>query len=537
VGLVDGTRASAGDLIITRRNHRRLTVSGSDWVKNGDRWTVQQVHPDGSLRARRVGTRVSVVLPAGYVAEHVQLGYATTVHTAQGVTVDTAHAVLTGDEDRQVLYVAVTRGRTANHLYLGDSMDGDPHTLTRPDTVNPPTAVDVLSRILARDGSQQSATSTRRHLDAPATRLDEAVVRYTDAVGYAAEQVLGPAALTALDREVDLLWPGLTGEPAWSTLRGRLALQALDGTDPVALLADATADGRLGNARDRAAVLASRIQSSRTQHGPLPSLPAIPSARSDHPDWGAYLQAREARIKTLAENVRADLERCGAHVDRATAPAPGSRETGEIHSWEEQLPDQVNTDPSAPRLRERLHSLNETGADVTAALSAALEQPNRLPADVPADALWWRVLEHLGPAAIESRARAGRPTPANSLAQLDTDAPPPSRWRITLEELCPGITEDPAYPALDQTLRQAHAEGFDVISELEPVVQTGPLWATSAAVDLRYRIIAASQLTPVSHVSPALAPPPSSVTPSTTEHLMCGLGHVPGSRGPEAPRR
>ena len=37
--LVDGNRASAGELIITRRNDRRLRTSASDWVKNGDRWT------------------------------------------------------------------------------------------------------------------------------------------------------------------------------------------------------------------------------------------------------------------------------------------------------------------------------------------------------------------------------------------------------------------------------------------------------------------------------------------------------------------
>jgi hypothetical protein len=36
------------------------------------------------------------------------------VHTAQGVTVDTAQPVVTGEEDRQLLCVAVTRGRTAN---------------------------------------------------------------------------------------------------------------------------------------------------------------------------------------------------------------------------------------------------------------------------------------------------------------------------------------------------------------------------------------------------------------------------------------
>ena len=38
--LADGNRASAGELIITRSNDRRLRTSATDWVKNGDRWTV-----------------------------------------------------------------------------------------------------------------------------------------------------------------------------------------------------------------------------------------------------------------------------------------------------------------------------------------------------------------------------------------------------------------------------------------------------------------------------------------------------------------
>ena len=38
--LADGNRASVGDVIITRSNDRRLRLTATDWVKNGDRWTV-----------------------------------------------------------------------------------------------------------------------------------------------------------------------------------------------------------------------------------------------------------------------------------------------------------------------------------------------------------------------------------------------------------------------------------------------------------------------------------------------------------------
>jgi conjugative relaxase-like TrwC/TraI family protein len=54
----------------------------------------------------------------------VNVGDATTVHTAQGVTADTMRGVVTGEESRQQLYTMLTRGRTANHIYLAVVGDG-----------------------------------------------------------------------------------------------------------------------------------------------------------------------------------------------------------------------------------------------------------------------------------------------------------------------------------------------------------------------------------------------------------------------------
>ncbi|UOR03331.1 relaxase domain-containing protein [Leucobacter allii] len=75
VELHDGTRAAAGDTVITRRNDRRLRA-GRSWVRNGDRWTVTEVRDDGALTLRRVGRKwgASVVVPAEYAAEHLDLG-------------------------------------------------------------------------------------------------------------------------------------------------------------------------------------------------------------------------------------------------------------------------------------------------------------------------------------------------------------------------------------------------------------------------------------------------------------------------------
>ncbi len=118
VELSDGNRASTGDLVLTRRNNRSLASGETAWVRNGDRWHVTAVHRDGSLDVQHLRNRHRLTLPAAYVADCVELGYATTVHTAQGVTADTCHGLLTGAETRQLAYTMLTRGRHANHAWI-----------------------------------------------------------------------------------------------------------------------------------------------------------------------------------------------------------------------------------------------------------------------------------------------------------------------------------------------------------------------------------------------------------------------------------
>lgn len=163
VPLHDGTAAGVGDLIVTRRNERRLTT-GRSWVKNGDRWQVTHRYQDGSLAVRRLGKGdaprgKALVLPAGYVASEVELGYASTVHRAQGSTVDTAHALINPDTAaRELLYVALTRGRHRNEAYViqPDPHEVEPH-LDQPDTHD---VTGQLARVLARSDADLSATET-----------------------------------------------------------------------------------------------------------------------------------------------------------------------------------------------------------------------------------------------------------------------------------------------------------------------------------------------------------------------------------------
>jgi DNA primase catalytic core len=489
VRLTDGNRASAGDVIVTRCNSRRLTISGSNWVKNGDRWQVEAVLTSGALRARHLELGRAVELPADYVAEHVQLGYATTVHGAQGMTADSAHLVATGEETRQTLYVGISRGRKANHIYLATGHDGDPHSLIDSKALRPPTAIDVLTEVLERDGSDRSATTTQRLSASPATQLHDAAMRYHDALAFAAEEVLEAEALAATDRQIEAIWPGLTSEPAYPALRAHLSLRALTGQDAIAVLLDAASSRELGTSHDRAAVLDWRLGGT-SDEGPLPWLDAVPARLAEHTTWGPYLLSRSDRVTGLAATVRSEAmawtptvaptwaagftaqEHAGLRADLAVwraafaVPETESRPTGPfrpgasstvhqrhldqraravlgVHRPDptllDSLPADVRADEEFARLAERLGALEGAHIDVASLLTEAVAQPNPLPDERPADALWWRIVRHLGPAALRATA-----SHANSLRPA---------WSAHLHERLGGATAervmaDAMWPAL-----------------------------------------------------------------------------------------
>ncbi len=161
VELHDSTRAAVGDSVITRSNDRRLRA-GRGWVRNGDRWTVTEVRDDGSLTLRRATARWggSVVLPADYVAEDLDLGYAVTSHRAQGITVDAAHVLVDGSMTRENLYVALTRGRQTNVAYVAIDKPDDSHDGPHPGDNTEATARSVLFGVLSHVGAELSAHET-----------------------------------------------------------------------------------------------------------------------------------------------------------------------------------------------------------------------------------------------------------------------------------------------------------------------------------------------------------------------------------------
>lgn len=157
LSLHDGLMAGVGDRIVTRRNDRRLATTDG-FVRNGALWDVTAVLPDGSLHVRPASHAdpATVRLPAEYVGEHVELGYATTIARTQGMTVDETHTIATPGMGREDLYVAMSRGRRTNRTYV--VLDhGDPDCLPGH---APSSGREVLEQILATTHAEPTASET-----------------------------------------------------------------------------------------------------------------------------------------------------------------------------------------------------------------------------------------------------------------------------------------------------------------------------------------------------------------------------------------
>ena len=162
VAIADGQVAGVGDEVVTRQNNR-LIMTGRSWLKNGDRWLVTATNSDGTMALRRANGAGEVVLPTDYVTQHVELSYATTAYRAQGRTTDTAHVMVSPSTTREVLYVAATRGRESNNLYVDTTYDPDRSTGHDP-AISPQTAREVLAGVLANKGADLSAHETLRRV-------------------------------------------------------------------------------------------------------------------------------------------------------------------------------------------------------------------------------------------------------------------------------------------------------------------------------------------------------------------------------------
>jgi len=330
--VADGQSAGVGDEVVTRANNR-LVATGKRWVKNGDRWVVTATNTDGSMALRRAGGGGEIILAADYVAHHVELGYATTAHRAQGRSVDTAHAMVSPTTAREVLYVAATRGRESNRLYVDVAYDPDPAT-SHDGMVEAQTANDVLVGVLAHEGADVSAHETIRR----AARQAE------DFTALAAEYQTLARAAQAERWDALLERSGLDGgqldEVRSSDAHGPLLAALRDaearGMDIDTALPALVAARPLGDAADTAAVLHGRVDRWAN---------VAATKRQATTNLIAGLIPRAAGV-TDPDMARALDERDHAMESRAAALASEALEHGQV--WVRRL----GTPPSDPAARE-----------------------------------------------------------------------------------------------------------------------------------------------------------------------------------------
>lgn len=329
VRLGDSHTAYIGDTILTRRNQVIQQPDGSEHkILNGQKWHIDRIGKDGSVTAVNTENKRAIVLDADYVRQHCQLGYASTIHRAQGVTVDTTHAVVDSATDRRGLYVALTRGKKENRLWtITDPsideteeaahlhMDGD-HAA--------PTAFQVLTRIVHRDSGHTTATDIADQLADEEASHERTGQLYRTAVRALATDYAAVATNNILDQlpcdAADLL-----DKEAIKRLRDATFHAAQRGVDTRQHLNDVCRYD--GTERDLGAVIASRIDCLETdQHDrPEPHIP--PVTTTTDLQLHAYAVELQARLSDHSVTVTNQTVRNDEHIDHSpTSTSRPSRE-------------------------------------------------------------------------------------------------------------------------------------------------------------------------------------------------------------------
>jgi hypothetical protein len=342
VYLREGAQASAGDWVMARKNASKITA-GEPGRTLANRDILRIV----STRAGTAGMMVQVERLAGhdpatgreqwsapfllnraYLRAHAHLAYAMTFHAAEGQTVGSGIAVFTGEEDRQAVTVALTRGRDRNEAWViagwriadpapgtqpapelarYDKLAGERagHSPSSESASNPEVAEEVLGQCLARDGRQLSATETREAEWSDADRLDVLGVQWQH-VQHEASQRRYQAEVREVLTEAEA--SQLASDPAATWLWRSLREAEVAGLDGPAVLRRAVRSRPLGDAESVAKVLDWRI---RQQITGLPAVAARPW-QAQVPDTG------DADLNRYARELAAAMEnrqlRLGEHA-------------------------------------------------------------------------------------------------------------------------------------------------------------------------------------------------------------------------------
>jgi conjugative relaxase-like TrwC/TraI family protein len=406
VRIADGTRASAGDLIVcTRNDHSVQAGQPGRMLANGDLLRIEAVTRDGLIVRRALdadpATGQRRWTDRAFVYAHyadAELGYAVTDHVAQSRTVTAGLAVIAGTEDRQHAYVAMSRGTDTNMAYvftvspkLADPAPGPRPApeLARYDRITAERkggpaaaaaesrdALGVLSGVLDRDGQQSSASQTRRRALTDADHLAILNAIWTDQTTAAREQDYRDMLLAHLP-------PGYRREPGhqarwlWRTMRAA----ELAGLDAAGALADAIGERDLAGARDLAAVIDARLR-YRTGHlVPAPAGPwssqvppiADPERRAWLTEIAALMDARKDRIGEHAaeHSLPWAINALGPVPDHPLSRLDWQQRAASVGAWRELSGHCDPADPIGPEPAAAAPDLRAVWHEALAALGPA----------------------------------------------------------------------------------------------------------------------------------------------------------------------
>ena len=353
----------------------------------------------------------------------------------------------------------------------------------------------MLSKILARDGAQVSATTAEREAADPLLRIAAAADMYHDALGTAAETHLGATRLDKLATLADSLYPHLTQAEGWPVLRNHLALLACAGHNPAAALSEAVAKGGLDDAGDPAAVLDWRIDPTGGHSagvGPLRWLPAVPDQLGQNPQWGQYLHRRADLVTELADHIRAHRTRMDASHRTRMGQTPHRNGTGAGRRNRRvpcgtpsgargQPPPRRRQYAARPRTIQRL--LQDAAVDAIGRRRPAVARFRQLIDSIDprirSDSFWPQLAEHLAQAA------PSRPDLAHLVVDAASEHPLPDElpaaalwWRLSGKISHTATLDTPNAKIRPPWIRDLHAVFGSAIAE---TIAADPAWPALVA--------------------------------------------------------
>lgn len=510
VPLRDGLAAHVGDTIVTRRNDSDLRIQGGrDRVKNGDLWTVTGIRDDGALDVAHAEHGAVIQLPAGYVTQHVEVGYARTISRSQGLTTENTHVLGDATMSREDAYTALSRGKESNRLYL--ALD------------DAATVPDALEQIAARSERMLSAHETIRLEQDRVEDLVTLIDQHADVAVHADELRAGAIVTKALGDE---LASSLEGQESWGALAASLRHAQDYGHDPVATLQAAYKQRELGTADDVPAVLHWRIEQALEGIGqpvvrvvdrePVDGVPAWIADGRRHQDellpaeWrdhlaerhhyiGVRLKERGAALALEQPAWTKDLGRLPSEPwrmfdwHRTAAEVDVLRTKYRIDPSDPQaIPDKLRGNPVADHLQERVTALHKA-----AALSTAPEVTESTREHYAASAAERSAAARSGLLAAADATQQATSTAVATVSDVVTDTPPETAAEATPQpssaEAAPATSagaettpvaaasptatqegstmSDPLDDTLDQLGRHAGRAGQTITSEVARQIQ------------------------------------------------------------------